>query len=281
MGKLITFWSPVKGQSKVTSSLCAVVAAFGMLYPQMKVAVTSVCGNASDLEDRLDEKIGWVKKQELYDRSGMNALLAGCKQSSLTKEAIRRCAMPLLMRSVSLYPGLGKEMKLIHGRNMEELEFYTITECLVEEYDITFVDLESSEEEKAGRYMEAATLVVIVLPQNPMVWRRYKEMSRKLPRKKVFLVLGGYLPHSRYGLAALRRSFFGEEHKVIGAIPANPGFMDALAEGRTMEYFLRNERVKKREGNYEFMAETKKVTERMRKYLHLHTAVGQDLPDAE
>ena len=48
-----------------------------------------------------------------------------------------------------------------------------------------------------------------------------------------------------------------------------------------MEYFLRNERVKKREGNYEFMAETKKVTERMRKYLHLHTAVGQDLPDAE
>lgn len=277
MGKLVTFWSPVKGQAKVTASLCAVASALGMMYPEITIAVTSVCGRGTDLEDRMDEKIGWVRKKELYDRSGMAALLANCKQSTPNKETIKRCALPLLFHSVVLFPGLSREMKLIHGKNMEELEYYVITEKLTGEYDITLVDLESEEREKAVRYMKTASLSVVVLPQNPAVWKQYREICREIKGNKVMLLLGGYLRHSRYGLAALRGSFFGELSMEIGAIPLNTGFMDAMAEGRTMEFFLRNEKVRKKEENYEFMVETKRTAEKIRKCLYVRRFADSDL----
>ena len=43
--------------------------------------------------------------------------------------------------------------------------------------------------------------------------------------------------------------------------------MDAMIEGRTLEFFLKNELIGKKERNYEFMEQTKRTAEQLKKCL--------------
>ena len=269
LGKLVTFWSPVIGQAKVTGSLCAVVSSLGVTHPEIEIAVSAVCGNSAGLEGCLDERIGWTRKQELYERSGMTALLAACKQSDLEREAIRRSALPLVMKSVALFPGLRSEMKMIHGKEVERLEQYLFLEKILQEYDVTVLDLKSGWHNSAVFYMKQADIAVIVLPQNPGVWKQYKEDRRRLELKQEMILLGGSTGNSRYGPGQVSRTIFCNPKGTVGVVPWNAGYMDAMSEGRTMEFFLKNVHVRARDENYEFMEETRKTAETIRRRLFI------------
>ena len=69
MGKLVTFWSPFIGQAKVTSSMCAIVAAFAMQYPELEIALSHTQPESIELEERLDCRIGFTGKRELYEKT--------------------------------------------------------------------------------------------------------------------------------------------------------------------------------------------------------------------
>ena len=264
MGKMVAFWSPVAGQGKVTASMVAIVSSLAQEKTEYEIAVTSVGKEETSLEAYLEEKRKWIKSEELYERSGVSALLLACKQGALTRDRIRRCALPLAVSGVALFPGLISKIRMIHAREAGRLEFYILTECLKREYDLAFIDLGGGFKETSIQYMKAADLVVVVLPQNPMAWQFFLKERGIFEEKKLFILFGGYLKNSRNSIAKFRRMYTGWEEKGSGAIPLSEGYMDALADGKAMEFFMRNEYAGKKDENYEFIQNTKRAAKRIR-----------------
>ena len=89
MGKLVTFWSPYVGQAKVTSTLCAVLGALGMQYPEFEIAIGHTKADSIELEERLDDRFCLENKKELYEKTGVSALTLNYMQAVLTSEKIR------------------------------------------------------------------------------------------------------------------------------------------------------------------------------------------------
>ncbi len=263
MGKLVTFWSPFIGKAKVTSSMCAIVAAFAMKYPEWEIALSHTESESVELEEKLDCRIGFAEKKELYEKTGMSALVFQYMQSGLTSERIRRCAIPLLIKSIYLFPGMGKKQSL------EEIQYSILTEKLVQEFDVTFLDLESGGRESSFQFMQKADVVVVVLPQYPRDLELFfKQWIERLEGKEVCFLLGGYHSSSRYNEAYFKRKReYRGKGKWIGTVPVNVNFMDAMVEGRTLEFFLKNELVGKKEEQYEFMEQTKQTAEQLKKCL--------------
>jgi|GEM_PF-3331081 len=270
MGKMITFWSPVRGMSRTTSTLCAVMISFAMQYPQYEVAFSSVGKEDTSLEDSLGTYGRGTEKEGLYDRSGMVAMLQNCKQNDLTTTRIRRCALPLFLPSLTLFPGLHQKDMLIHGREAERLERYIVTECLRKEYDLLCLDLCGGSNEKSLEYMQFADRAIIVLPQNPAIWNLYrKEYGEYLWKQPKGILFGGYAALSKYSMVQYGRNFKEKEEVMLGSVPWNEGYMDAVADGKAVEFLLRNENVGKRESNYEFMEGAKKAAKKLHDFIFL------------
>ena len=263
MGKLVTFWSPFIGQAKVTSSMCAIVAGFAMQYPEMEFALSHTQPESMELEERLDCRIGFTGKKELYEKTGLSALALQYMQVGLTSERIRRCAIPLFMKSLYLFSGIGKKEPL------DPVKYNILTEKIVQEFDITFLDLASGEKEDSFQFMKAADIVVVVLPQRPICLDIFfQQYIKRLEGKEICIVVGGYMSGSKYNEAYFKRKReYRAKGKWIGIVPVNIGFMDAMIEGRTLEFFLKNEWIGKREKNYEFMEQTKRTAEQLNKCL--------------
>lgn len=258
MGKMVVFWSPVSGKAKVTSTVCAVSGMFGLEYPELRIAV---CSNDKkmDLEGKLDGR------KELYERSGLALLRQLCRQSALCSEKIRRCAIPLQMKSLYLYPNATRE------EEQDALIFQLITRSLKEEFDILFLDVENGKQEESMAYLAAADFVVVVLPQDIAVWKRFiPEEEVLLKRVNYCILIGGYLEDSRYN-----KNFFARKSEVktkgtiAGVIPMNSGFFDAMQEGKCLDYLYKNQKCRKREENYEFMVQTKQATEYIKKNIYV------------
>ena len=263
MGKLVTFWSPFIGQAKVTSSMCAIVTAFAMQYPELELALSHTQPETMELEERLDCRVGFAGKKELYEKTGVSALLLQYMQGGLTSERIRRCAIPLFIKSMYLFSGIGKKEPL------DPIQYNILTEKIVKEFDITFLDLASGEKEASFQFMKVADAVVVVLPQKPSCWELFfKQWMKKLEGREIYIIIGGYFGNSKYNETYFkRRRDYRVKGKWIGIVPMNIGFMDAMIEGRTLEFFLKNELIGKKEKNYEFMEQTKQAAEQLNKYL--------------
>lgn len=263
MGKLVTFWSPYIGQAKVTSSLCAIVAMFGIQHPELSVAVSHVNQDSMELEEKLDQRNDMRVKWELYQKTGVAALKLNYQQAIPTSEKIRRSAIPLKMKSLYLYPFTEQKMDLLTVR--------LLTETLKNEFDVVFLDLESGQRENSRCLMKKADLVVIVLPQSPVYWASFVQQDMSfLDGKQVCVLLGGCLENSKYGRKYYsRKKYVKEGMELVGTIPMNAGFLDAMSEGRTLDYFLRNQLVRRKEENYEFIVQTKEAAEHIRKKIFL------------
>lgn len=263
MGKLIAFWSPYAGHAKVTSSLCAIAGALGMYYPELTVAVSHITGGILPLEERLDNWQWEMEKQEGYAKSGVNALALHYMQEMLTPEKIRRCAIPLLMKSLYLYPNEVQET------DRDELTLLILTKHLKQGFDLVLLDAGSGYKQAILKVINAAEFVVVVLPPWPAYWEDFlRKESERLKGKRFCILLGGYVGASKYSVNCLgrKKEFSGN---LAGMIPMDTGFSDAMADGRTLEFFLKNQQTRKKEEHYEFIIQTKKATEYIKKNIFL------------
>lgn len=268
MGKILAFWSPVKGQAKVSASMCAIIAMLGKKYPQTEMAVSSVTEGWA-LEQGMDARYKLENRKEVYARSGIAALILSCKQGMLTKTSVRRCALSVPFIPAALFPGLGHRENAVHGGNTTELEQYVIKEHLAKEYDLVCLDAGSGFHKQSEECLKQADAVVVVLPQNPWVWEVYSKNCEMLSGKNVGILFGEYLKSSKYGLKQYESKYLGAEETVVGVIPCNAGFRDAVAEGRSAEFLFKNERIGKKEENYEFMESVGKAAEKIKERLFL------------
>lgn len=268
MGKLVTFWSPYIGKAKVTSSMCAIMGMFGILYPGISVAISHTNQNSLELETKLEPSTEGGKNRELYSKSGITALKLHCRQAKLTSEKIRRNAIPLRMKSLYLYPN--------SEQNSDKLGFQLLTETLKDEFDLVALDLENGEKEYSRSVLECSDLIVVVLPQNPCYWTAFwKEEERYLEGRNYLILLGGFLQTSRcsthFFIKQIERC---TKNRMAGVIPINKDFFDALTTGRVLDFFFRNQYIQKKEENYEFIIQTQRAAKQIRNALFLPGIAG-------
>lgn len=265
MGKLIVFWSPYTVHAKVTSSLCAIAGAFGMEHPELNIAITHIKPDSMELEGKLDEGTERKARQELYKKSGMAALKVNYRQAILTSDKIMGSAIPLKMKSLFLYPYVE------HKSEADDLTYCLLTQTLKREFDMVFLDLWNGDRNTVWKLFNAADFIVTVLPQEPWYWEHFFEQEeKKLIGKKYCILIGGYLDKSKYSsFYYSKKKEVKERGKLAGVIPMNTGFFDAMSDGKTLDYFFRNQYARKKEENYEFIVQTKKAAECIRKKVYL------------
>lgn len=261
MGKLVTFWSPYQGKAKVTATMCAVAGAFGILYPELDVALSHTSPDDMSLEEKLEFRNSLEERKELYKKTGMAAVTLYYMQAVLTSERVRNSAVPLLMESLYLYPYVEKKEK------MDKLPFFLMTEELKKEFDVVFLDLKSGRNDESLQFMQKADFIVVVLPQDVSYWNHFcAEAMECLEGRRFCILLGGYLEKSRYSATYYTRKIRGKTRcQFAGVIPINVGFMDALSEGNVLDFFLKNQLATKKEENYEFISQAKKTAECLKK----------------
>ena len=256
MGKLVTFWSPYQGMAKVTSSMCAIVGMLGIRYPEYEIAISHITPESIALEKRLDAGTDIEGKKEIYERAGVSALVLNGMQAVLTSEKIRRCAFPLIIKSLYLYPAYGAEYA-------KDIVFSLLTEYLKQEFSLVFLDMECGWKEHSIEYMKASDFVVIVLPQEPDCFEmKFLEHMKFLDEKNWMFLIGGYLGKSIFTAKHILKKAEGRwKEKFAGVVPMNTAFFDAMMQGKTLEFLLKNQLVRKNEENYEFMVQTQKTAE--------------------
>lgn len=263
MGKLVAFWSPYEGKAKVTSSLCAIAGVFGMEYPETSVAISHGWQPGMDLEEKLFPMETMDERYELCRKTGIAALKLQCRLGMLSADKIRRSAIPLRMKSLYLYPYTEPETK------SDDITLRLLTETIKEEFEVLFLDLKSGDREENMYFFEVADLIVVVLPQEPVYLERFLKNQEQYPNTKMCcFVFGGYLKNSKYAYRYYRKNK-GLQDKIAGVIPNNAGFLDAMSEGKALEFFLKNQRLNKKEENYEFIVQAKKTAEYIRKQIFL------------
>ena len=257
MGKLVTFWSPYKGHGMTTSSLCAVAGGFMLQYPECKIAISSTQQNTMALAERLDNRGPVYKRKELYENLGINALKIYIRQMELSDEIIDRCGIPLQSKFIYFYPNIhmtGEEEKIV---------FIILTKQLKHSFDVVFLDLESGNREVAVSYMKEADFSIIMLPQEPMYIEKFlREETDFLEQVAYGIVFGGSCMGSKYSSSYYKKTadkMMGG--RIVGEIYRNVGFFDAMCSGKTLDFFLRNQRTIKKEENYEFICQAKNTAE--------------------
>jgi len=97
MGKLITFWSPYKGRAGVTAGMCAISAMFGMLHPELEIAISHL-GQEEELlalyqggqfseegKKELSGKFTLASKEAIFDLFTMTPYFCRTSEQDKTK----------------------------------------------------------------------------------------------------------------------------------------------------------------------------------------------------
>lgn len=264
MGKTIVFWSPKQGHSGVTACVCAVAAALATGKEARQVAVTHAFLLRHELEERLDCHIE-ERRGELYERMGLSALMLWLKKEELKEEIIRHCGILLPGSTLELFPGGGKSLSALQEKEREEILLTLLLEKLPMAYDVVLVDLASGGSHFSLDAMIKADMTVIVLPQEPRVWKRFfLDEFWKIKGKHTFFLLGGVLMDAKYGIREfLRAAGNAVEKGRVGIIPRNAEYLEAMEEGRVIEFFLKNECGRRGESNAAFMEQTRWAARRL------------------
>lgn len=262
MGKLVVFWSPWSGRAGVTASICAVAAALSTGENALRTALTHTRECDAELEGRLDTRME-ERRETLYEKAGLSALVLNFKQEELTKETVERCGILLPGSRLSLFPGRSDREWSIET---EEILFTLFSEKLRNLYDMTLVDASPGSQTFSLRLLEAADVTVVVMPQHPYAWKIFKEKySMTVERKNVLFLLGNYLEKAEYGERLFLKTVGkGMDRERLAVIPKNEEYLDAMADGRVIEFFLKNERAGRKEKNAAFMEQTEHAAKKLR-----------------
>lgn len=257
MGKLITFWSPFPGKSGTTAGMCAIAAMYAIQNPTLEIAVSNI-GKREENTDELLKYFGIGRGHELQGRTGMTAMRMNYMQAVLTSEKIRRCSVPLLLDNMYLFPG--------EAEGMDVKSFRICLEKLINEFEVTFLDIVSGNMKYAMEFMKCADMAVVMLPQGESFWKDFdKRYGPVIEKIDCYIVLGKYLSGSRHQERHFMQ-YQSRNIKLIGSVPATAMYLNALEDGRVLEFCFKNQFSKKNEEQYEFMESIKKVVQNIGEY---------------
>lgn len=246
----IAFWSNVRHQSGVTSSVALMSVLWAELFME-EVAVTAnhICNRS--LVKRL---YGGSEHEERAARKSFNYIFGEPEYFRLLYSGKIRTTL-WLNDSLRFIPMEGEAAELfstegLKGMNKTEQKYLMIdTAC--------GCGLNSQ------KILEDAEVTVILFPPERECVDTFFQSETGF-RENSFFIIG------KYRGASCRPSYLNKQYGIplerIGVIPYDFGFEQAMREGSTIAYITRNLNCSRRDKEYRFIRNAMKTVENLRKY---------------
>jgi hypothetical protein len=271
----IVFWSNVHGQCGVTSNLAAMALELTLNY-RYKVLMFHNEFNKSSLDEIfLDQGTLENVNDNMFD-IGIDALIRYCKYNALDQENFKNYTTTILKNKLDLLQGTAMTNKESFYSALGQMEDY-ILESALEYYDFVFSDATAGDSYSAS-LLAGADVIVVNLNQNKQVINDFfKDPIYKTYQEKCFFLMGKYDQASKYNRKNLIRQYdFNQKNSfqkllgkndMLGVIPYNVNYLDALNAGKVTDFFLLSSGKDKKEV---FFKSVKKSVEMLLNHLEIN-----------
>lgn len=254
----IAFWSNSPGKTGVTGNLSC-ISIVSAMYHTSEMVLFENHANINNLGstflnpnsyDRLQEKNSY------FVENGLGRILSYCDMGDMVNTGmVYRTCLSVFDQRVFYLPAGGMNQDLMEYRLKRHAG--DVMDMLEQVYPTVCVDISSSTLESSRKILKEADLVVVNLSQNNQqlshFFRNFSEIQ-----KKAFYVIGNYDPHSEITKHDIVKRF-GLPGFMVGTIPYNRRFADALTKGNVISFLLRNYECGKENVNYEFISAVKET----------------------
>ncbi len=258
----IAFWSNARGKSCVTSNLACISVLSALSRPGERTIVfenhQNIINLGSTLFSHNSENV--VKEADGYNvEKGLGRIMKSVERGETLPEDI-------LYSSTKDF--LGKRLFYIptdEGKNPDVLEYQLDRSCIptmkyLERYsDMVLVDTSSAPLGSSRKILQQADMVVVNLNQNRQMLSHFFRNYSSI-RKKAFYLVGNYDAQSELSRGAIMKEYRIPGNR-IGTIPHNPRFSDAVSDGMTIPFLLRNYSCESQNENFYFMAAARESAE--------------------
>lgn len=191
-----------------------------------------------------------------FVESGLGRILSYCGMGeAVDPEMIDRTCLSVFDQRVFYLPSGGMNQDLMEYRLKRHAG--DVMTLLEQRYSNVCIDLSSSSLESSRIFLQEADLVVVNLSQNNQqlshFFRNFSEI-----RQKAFYVIGNYDPKSVITKHDIVKRF-GVPGSLVGTIPYNRGFADALTRGDLISFLLRNDKCGEENENHDFICALKET----------------------
>lgn len=256
----IVFWSPVHGQTGMTSNIL-VLSLLSAIFYKKSCLVTQTHFNYNNLEAPLIERNSKPASDYFMD-VGIDALVRNFKSGRLDWEQVENCCISLTNTRLSLLPGTTKA-------NRESFDYaigMVIPRVFVAMdpfYDCMFIDTNPGMKDLSIRLMQEADLTVINLSQNLEIVNLYFQHYDKLIPGRKFFLFGAYDANSKYNINNIRKRYASITKSNSGVIPYNTAFKDAQVDSRLIEFIKKNLNANSLSDNHYFISKSLSAAEKI------------------
>ena len=254
----IAFWSNSPGKSGVTGNLSCLSIVSAMYQPSEMVLFENHV-NMNNLGSTFLNQNSYNRLQEKHSyfvENGLGRILSYCDMGNLVNAGmVYRSCLSVFNQRVFYLPTGGTNQNLMEYRLKRHAG--EVMALLEQVYPMVCIDISSSSLDSSRKILQEADLVVVNLCQNNQqlshFFRNFSEIQ-----KKAFYVIGNYDSKSEITKSDIVKRF-GLPGYMVGTIPYNRRFADALTKGKVIPFLLRYYDCGKENANYEFMSAVKET----------------------
>ncbi|WP_202707665.1 AAA family ATPase [Sporosalibacterium faouarense] len=252
-GKVISFWSPVHGQGKITTNACLISTYLSLIEDEKQVL-------------SMDSQFIYSRMQELLKEDaedGTSQIYTFVHSRNLDSEKLRIFTSGVIENRLYL---LGSTKQSLVGEKVTE-HLKDIIKCARESYDYVIIDTNSGTFNKnTKKVLENSDLVIVNLPQEGHILDKFfggKERfyHEALDKTKYICVIGNYHPYKHFNLKKIKRWYGIKE---IYKIPNNEELHKSISDQRLVEWMISNYNIDKKDDNREFINSISEIVDRIR-----------------
>lgn len=259
----VVFWSPDKNMTGNTHAAIAVSTLMSIAHKTTSLLMQGNF-NSKTIESSYtpyDE----LKNSGALNNSnlGVSALIRLVTSNKLTADAIQNYAKPILKG----------RLDLLYGMNSKEVEDYNqlvnnlpyITRKAAEVYDLVFIDLPKSTDEKfILDTLADSEIVACVVNQDVIKFDEFFakiESMEELKNKPKIYIIADYENRSKFNVLNIKTKYRVKDP--IFVVPHNYLFTDACNSGNVVDFFYRNINSDPKDYNGNFIQETLNIVEKI------------------
>lgn len=254
----ISFWSFVHGQSKISSTVCAISTMATLMNSDSNI-ITESDGHSKSLRYALTGSDDFSDKI-IMDNVGMVPVMNFVYTASLSDIALNSCSVNL-MNGLCFIPGISNSQKKLFNNVDEKIKFSL--EQMNGLCDNLFIDVGAFRNELTLDIMRNSDIVVVCLPQNINLINKFFDnfSSYGIDADKIIYVIGAYDQQSCYTIKNIMRSYTFINRHNLGVLPYNIEFSDAFNDGNVVEFMKKNFSSTKSDDNFFFISSVKKCVD--------------------
>lgn len=254
----IAFWSNSPGKSGVTGNMSCISILSALYEPSDTILFEnhSSINNLGSVFLNQNSYDMLHEKNSYFVENGLGRVLSYCDAGGeVSSGMIYRTCLSVFDQRVFYLPTGGMNRDLMEFRLKRHAG--EVMELLEQFYNTVCVDISSSPLESSREILKKADLIVVNLCQNNQLlshfFRNYSEI-----KKKAFYVIGNYDVDSVITKSDIITRF-DLPGNIVGTIPYNRKFADALTRGNVIPFLLKNYYCGKNNVNYDFMSAAKET----------------------